>query len=153
MTMYPSEHISERGEWSIQRATIFGYFDACTGQLQGLLQDMMTHFRELEDIAWFGLHLSAFTSMVSGIDTFSDTNINILKLLALHTTATLAVEQLQSTQSSSGAHIHIYCDNISAISKYRTQRSNHPVYTYLFHLLVQLQLRNWCTIGTSYLLE
>jgi hypothetical protein len=78
------------------------------------------------------------------------TNINILELLALITTATLAIQQLQLMQSSSDCHIHIYCDNVSAISKCHTHRSNHPVYMYSLHQLSVLQLRNRCTIGTGF---
>jgi hypothetical protein len=101
--------------------------------------------------AWFGERLSELSIMCIGSARFTDTNINVLDLFALLTAATLAIEQLQSMQSSVGCHVHIYCDNVSAISKCRTHRSNHPVYTYLLHLLSLLQLRNRCTIGTSFL--
>jgi hypothetical protein len=155
MKMSPDEPLSARGERSISRANIWGYSDACTGTGGNLQSTSETNFcgvgGYIPGFAWFGERLSELSIMCIGSSESVDTNINILELFALLTTATLAIQHLQSLQSSTGCHIHIYCDNMSAISKCRTRRSNHPVYTYLLHLLSLLQLRNRCTVGTSFL--
>jgi hypothetical protein len=153
MKLLPSEPFTARGRRSELHATIVGYSDACTGT--GSLGDGDSSFSGIggyvPGMAWFGNRFSRFSRMLLLSGVTVDTNINILELLALVTTATLAIQQLQTMQSSSGCHIHIYCDNISAISKCRTHRSNHPMYTYLLHHLSLLQLRNRCTVGTSFL--
>jgi hypothetical protein len=154
MKVFPSEPITARGERSILRADIWGYSDACTGNLNDsdpLRRKFSGIGGYIPGFAWFGARYEELSSMLLLTGTSTDTNINILELYALLCTATLAITQLQTIKSSTGCHIHIYCDNISAISKCRTRRSNHPAYTYLLHLLSLLQLRNRCTIGTSFL--
>jgi hypothetical protein len=155
MKVYPTEPLSDRGVRSERRADIFAYSDACTGTLGQSDSPNLESFCGIggyvPGLAWFGARFPELSTMCLPSGLLVDTNINILELLALLTTATLAIQQLQSMQSSTGCHIHIYCDNMSAISKCRTQRSNHPVYTYLLQLLSLLQLRNRCTIGTGFL--
>jgi hypothetical protein len=154
MKVHADEPSSARGHRSEQRADIFGYSDACTGTLSSSAAITTESFcgigGYIPGLAWFGARYSEMSKMLLLSDVSVDTNINILELYALITTATLAIEQLQLLQSSTGCHIHIYCDNVSAISKCRTHRSNHPVYTYLLHQLSLLQLRNRCTIGTGF---
>ena len=155
MKVYPDEPFSARGLRSIQRADIWAYSDACTGTHSSTTFQHPDSFCGIggyvPGLAWFGARFEEFSTMCLPSGLLVDTNINILELFALLTTATLAIQQLQSMQSSTGCHIHIYCDNMSAISKCRTHRSNHPVYTYLLQLLSLLQLRNRCTVGTSFL--
>jgi hypothetical protein len=155
MKVSPDEALSARGDRSISRADIWAYSDACTGTLNASGSASNSNYSGIggyvPGLAWFGERLSGLSTMCISPDVLADTNINILELYALLTTATLAIQQLQTMQSSTGCHIHIYCDNMSAISKCRTRRSSHPVYTYLLHLLSLLQLRNRCTVGTSFL--
>jgi hypothetical protein len=155
MKVSPDEPLSARGQRSISRANIWGYSDACTGTIGNAGSGVNSNFcgvaGYIPGFAWFSERLSELSIMCIGSARFTDTNINVLELFALLTAATLAIEQLQSMQSSVGCHVHIYCDNVSAISKCQTHCSNHPVYTYLLHLLSLLQLRNRCTIGTSFL--
>jgi hypothetical protein len=155
MKASPDEPLSARGDRSISRANIWAYSDACTGTISASGSTSDSHYSGIggyvPGLAWFGERISGLSTMCISSNVLVDTNINILELYALLTTATLAIQQLQAMQSSTGCHIHIYCDNMSAISKCRTHRSNHPVYTYLLHLLSLLQLRNRCTIGTSFL--
>jgi hypothetical protein len=155
MKVHADEPFSARGVRSLHRADIVGYSDACTGNLQSSSPLSIDAFAGIggyiPGLAWFGARYSELSDLVLLSGASVDTNINILELLALISTATLAIQQLQSMQSSVGCHVHIYCDNMSAISKCRTHRSNHPVYTYLLHQLSLLQLRNRCTVGTSFL--
>ena len=154
MKLFPDEPLSARGDRSIAHATIVGYSDACTGSSLPLSSHTLDTFPGvggyIPGLAWFGARYSEFSFLHLSLTTSIETNINILELFALLATATLAIQQLQTMQSSTGCHIHIYCDNMSAISKCRTHRSNHPIYTYLLHSLSLLQLRNRCTVGTSF---
>jgi hypothetical protein len=154
MKVSPDEPLSARGIRSAQRADIIGYSDACTGTFDSLSTVNADAFPGIggyiPGLAYFGARYSELSTMCLVAGTSVSTNINILELLALIATATLAIQQLQSMQSSTGCHIHIYCDNMSAISKCRTHRSTHPVYMYLLHQLSLLQLRNRCTVGTGF---
>jgi hypothetical protein len=154
MKLFPDEPPLARGLRSAQHATIIGYSDACTGSSLPSSPSSLDNFPGIggfiPGLAWFGARYSQLSLLQLSPTNCTETNINILELYALLSTATLAISQLQSMQSSTGCHIHIYCDNISAISKCRTHRSNHPVYTYLLHSLSLLQLRNRCTVGTSF---
>ena len=131
---------------SIQHANIIGYSDACTGSTSapGI-------GGYIPGYGYFGERFPEFKHILSLSGTTEETNINILELLGLITTAQLAIQlYIQQHGSARGCHIHIYCDNSSAISKARTQRSNHPIYSYLLYLLSQIQLTFGCTIGSSF---
>jgi hypothetical protein len=132
---------------SIHAARFLSYSDACTGDshtFPGI-------GGYIPGYGWFGDRYSSLQYMrVKGV--LVDTPINVLELLALIVTATLTVQiHIQQYGSARGCHFHVFCDNISAVAKARTHRSDHPIYSYLLYLLSHIQLQYGCTIGSSYL--
>jgi hypothetical protein len=144
----PSDDTSEsRDTRSIRAARLLSYSDACTGE-NHVFPGVGGY---IPGYGWFGHRYESLRYMrVKGL--LMDTPINVLELLALVVTAALTIQiHVQQYGSARGCHFHVFCDNISAVAKARTHRSDHPIYSYLLFLLSHIQLHYGCTIGSSYL--
>ena len=146
----PSDSLIEsRTTRSIQQANLVAYSDACTGSLSLSLTPGLGGY--IPGYGYFGQRFPELQYILLGNGKIDTTSINILELLALIITATLTIQlYIQHHGTARGCHFHIYCDNSTAISKARTHRSNHPIYTYLLYLFSYIQLQNGCTVGTSF---
>jgi hypothetical protein len=144
----PSDDVFEsRDTRSIRAARLLAYSDACTGENRSF----PGIGGYIPGYGWFGARYASLQYMrVKG--ELVETPINVLELLALIITATLTIQtHLRQYGSARGCHFHIFCDNIAAVAKARTHRSDHPIYSYLLYLLSYIQLHHGCTIGSSYL--
>lgn len=132
---------------SINAATLLAYSDACTGT--DIISPGIGGY--IPGHGWFGDRYSNF-KYIRTATTIRETPINVLELIALIITASLAIQlRVQQYGTARGCHFHIFCDNVAAVAKARTHRSEHPIYTYLLYTLSYIQLHYGCTIGSSYL--
>lgn len=141
--------LCNRDTRSIDHADVIAYSDACTGSLTEDLPPGLGGY--IPGIGYFGIDCEPLRYIATLDGVLAETSINILELLALITTASLTIQlHIQQHGTARGCHFHIFCDNISAIAKARTHRSEHPIYTYLLHLLSYVQLHHGCTVGSSF---
>ena len=141
--------LESRDTRSIRKADLIAYSDACTGSITDMSSPGLGGY--VPGYGWFGNSYEELRYVITSIGTREDTSINILEFLALIITATLTIQLYTKMHGlARGCHFHIYCDNNTAISRARTHRSNHPIYSYLLYLLSYIQLQNGCTVGTSY---
>jgi hypothetical protein len=147
MRLPSDDALESRDTRSIHAAHLLAYSDACTGEnhtFPGI-------GGYVPGYGWFGDRYESLQFMlVKGV--LVETPINVLELLALIITASLTIQtHIKEYGSARGCHFHIFCDNIAAVAKARTHRSDHPIYSYLLYLLSYIQLHHGCTIGSSYL--
>jgi hypothetical protein len=146
----PSDDAFEsRDTRSIFAARLLAYSDACTGENRSFpsIGGYIPGYR------WFGARYASLQYMrVKG--ELVETPINVLELLALIITATLTIQtHLKQYGSARGCHFHVFCDNIAAVAKARTHRSDHPIYSYLLYLLSYIlvltsRLHNWIQLSS-----
>lgn len=144
----PSDTLyNSRDNRSINAATFLAYSDACTGDTT--VAPGIGGY--IPGYGWFGDRYSVFKHIQTAT-TIRETPINVLELIALIITASLAIQlRIKQYGTAQGCHFHIFCDNIAAVAKARTHRSEHPIYSYLLYTLSYIQLHHGCTIGSSYL--
>jgi hypothetical protein len=147
MCLPSDDALESRDTRSIHAARLLAYSDACIGDNHAFPGTG----GYAPGYGWFGNRYESLQYMrVKG--RLVETPINVLELLALIITATPTIQtHIKEYGSARGCHFHIFCDNITAVAKARTHRSDHPIYSYLLYLLVYIQSHHGCTIGSNYL--
>ena len=139
--LFPTETNTERDHRGFLHANHVLYSDACTGDHTKNNPPGVGGY--LPNYAWFGTSVPALQFMRHSSGDLVPTSINILELLGLIFTLAVAVAALPTTPNT---HIHIFCDNTTCVSKVRTLRATHPVYSYLLFAYSFLQIRSQVTV-------
>jgi len=147
------ESVAEHQARAARHASVFAYSDAATGtdaagapMLGGYVPD--TH--------WFHLTLPPSTLSVSDLrGDIVDADINIYEATAMAMTAIIGVASLNrkypNTKPSSSRHLHIFCDNTTAVSLTRTNRAHLPILSLLLCIITHLQVQHQCLITIGHI--
>jgi len=152
--LFKDESVAEHQLRAAAAASVFAYSDAATGTLDNgvpMLGGVVLNDR------WFHLTLPPSTKTVADLRGKNiDADINIHEATALALTAIMGVSNLNrnfptATSSASQRHLHLYCDNTTAVSLMRTNRAHLPILSLLLCILTYLQVHHHCLITVGHI--
>ena len=152
--LFKGESVADHQVRAAASASGFAYSDAATGTLDNGVPSLGGY---VPGYRWF--HLTLPPSTKSAIDLRGeniDADINIHEATALVLTAILGVANLNrnfpaATSPSSKRHLHLYCDNTTAVSLMRTNRAHLPILSLLLCILTYLQVHHHCLITVGHI--
>jgi hypothetical protein len=147
----PEETDAQRDQRAAAHATLIAYSDAATGTaLDGA--PMLGGF--IPDHAWFHLTLPPEANSVTDLrQNERRSDINVHEFTALILTAILGVQIITSSPQylNKNRHLHIWCDNTSAVFRARSNRSHLPIYSLLLTILAYIQVKYQCFITVGHI--
>jgi len=148
------ESVAEHQTRAAAAASVFAYSDAATGTSDNGVP--MLGGVTLDD-RWFHLTLPPSTNTATDLRGGTiDADINIHEATALTLTAIMGVAKLnkdfpQASSPAARRHLHIYCDNTTAVSLMRTNRAHLPILSLLLCILTHLQVHHKCLITVGHI--
>jgi len=148
-----AESVLEHQIRAASHASVFAYSDAATGvtgaapMLGGVVHGQ----------SFFHLTLPISTLFAtSALDDTGLSDINLHEATALILTAIMGVASLNrsfppASFTLSQRHLHIYCDNSTAVSLTRTYRAQSPLLSFLLSTLTNLQVLHRCLITVGHI--
>ena len=147
--LHPDESDAERDQRAAKHATLIAYSDAATGTTVNGTPGLGSF---IPDHSWFHFTLPPEANSVTDLRLNKRrSDINVHEFTALVLTAIQGVQIITSSPKyqNKNRHLHIWCDNTSAVFRARSNRSHLPIYSLLLTILAYIQVKYHCfiTIG------
>jgi len=148
------ESVAEHQLRAASAASVHAYSDASTGAADNGVP--MLGGVSIGD-RWFHLTLPPSTRTVTDLRGGTiDADINIHEATALALTAIMGVAKLNrdfpaASSPAARRHLHLHCDNTTAVALLRTNRAHLPILSFLLCILTHLQVNHRCLITVGHI--